>query len=105
VPHGGAWLPSRRARTGKLRPTSGTATVAGFDIGKQAEKVRRMIGYVPQMISADGTLTGYENLLIFAKLYDSPRRERPGRIANALVLMDLADVADRLVREYSRSMI
>jgi ABC-2 type transport system ATP-binding protein len=64
-----------------------------------------MIGYVPQMISADGALTGYENLLIFAKLYDIPRRERPGRIADALALMDLADVAGRLVREYSGGMI
>ena len=82
-----------------LAPTSGTATVAGFDVRKQAAKVRRVIGYVPQMISADGTLTGYENLLIFAKLYDIPRRERAARIADALALMELTDVADRLVRE------
>jgi ABC-2 type transport system ATP-binding protein len=88
-----------------LPPTSGTATVVGFDIRKQAGKVRRVIGYVPQMISADGTLTGYENLLIFAKLYDIPRRERPARIADALALMDLTDAADRLVREYSGGMI
>ena len=88
-----------------LAPTSGTATVAGFDVRKQAAKVRRVIGYVPQMISADGTLTGYENLLIFAKLYDIPRRERAARIADALALMELTDVADRLVREYSGGMI
>jgi len=57
-----------------LPPTDGTATVAGFDIRKQAAKVRRAIGYVPQMLSADGNLTGYENLLIFAKLcYTSSR--------------------------------
>ncbi|MBZ5559436.1 MAG: ATP-binding cassette domain-containing protein [Acidobacteriia bacterium] len=88
-----------------LAPTSGTATVAGFDVRKQAAKVRRVIGYVPQMISADGTLTGYENLLIFAKLYDIPRRERAARIADALTLMELTDAADRLVREYSGGMI
>ena len=41
---------------------------------------RRIIGYVPQMLSADGTLTGYENLLIFAKLYDLPRAERKPRV-------------------------
>jgi ABC-2 type transport system ATP-binding protein len=88
-----------------LPPTSGTATVAGFDIRKQAPKVRRVIGYVPQMISADGTLTGYENLLIFAKLYDIPRRERQARIHDALALMELTDAQDRLVREYSGGMI
>lgn len=88
-----------------LPPTSGTGTVAGFDIQKQAGKVRRVIGYVPQMISADGTLTGYENLLIFAKLYDIPRRERAARIADALALMELTDAADRMVREYSGGMI
>jgi ABC-2 type transport system ATP-binding protein len=62
-----------------LPPSAGTATVAGFDIQRRASRVRRMIEYVPQMLSADGNLTGYENLLIFAKLYDVPRRERPAR--------------------------
>ncbi|HZT77440.1 MAG TPA: ATP-binding cassette domain-containing protein [Vicinamibacterales bacterium] len=88
-----------------LPPSSGTATVVGFDIRTQAAKVRRVIGYVPQMVSADGTLTGYENLLIFAKLYDIPRRDRDGRIADALALMELTDAADKLVRDYSGGMI
>jgi len=57
------------------------------------------------MISADGALTGHENLLIFAKLYDIPRAERAARIQQALAFMDLADVATRLVREYSGGMI
>jgi len=88
-----------------LPPTSGTAIVAGFDIRTQAARVRRLIGYVPQLISAEGTLTGYENLLIFAKLYDVPSRERASRIGDALALMDLEDAAERLVREYSGGMI
>ena len=46
------------------------------DIVHHAAQVRRVIGYVPQLVSADGALTGYENLLIFAKLYDTPRAER-----------------------------
>ena len=45
-----------------LPPSSGAARVAGFDIIAQAGEVRRSIGYVPQMLSADGALTGYENL-------------------------------------------
>ena len=88
-----------------LPPTSGTATVGGFDIRRQASRVRRVIGYVPQMLSADGNLTGYENLLIFAKLYDVPRRERMSRIADALALMGLEEAGGRLVREYSGGMI
>jgi len=88
-----------------LPPTSGTATVAGFDICREAAKVRRAIGYVPQMISADGNLTGYENLLIFAKLYDIPRRERERRIDESLTLMDLEDAGGRMVHDYSGGMI
>ena len=88
-----------------LRPTSGTATVAGFDVIRQARSVRRMIGYVPQLLSADGTLTGYENLLIFAKLYDIPGTERRERIRQALEMTGLHEVADKLVRTYSGGMI
>jgi len=88
-----------------LPPTSGTAQVGGFDVVRQAGRVRRIIGYVPQMLSADGMLTGYENLLIFTKLYDLPRAERQSRVRNALELMGLSDAADRLVRTYSGGMI
>jgi ABC-2 type transport system ATP-binding protein len=88
-----------------LRPTSGRASVAGFDVVHEAGEVRRVIGYVPQLLSADGTLTGYENLLIFAKLYDIPRAERGERIRDALVFMGLAEAADKLVRNYSGGMI
>ena len=58
-----------------LPPTAGTATVAGFDIRQRPAQVRASIGYVPQLISVDGALTGYENLLFFAKLYGVPERE------------------------------
>jgi len=88
-----------------LPPTSGTAQIAGFDIVRNAGNVRRVIGYVPQMMSADPSLTGYENLLIISKLYDIPRRERPARISEALALVDLTDAAVKLVRQYSGGMI
>jgi ABC-2 type transport system ATP-binding protein len=88
-----------------LRPTSGTARVGGFDITRQAPSVRRIIGYVPQALSVDGSLTGYENLLIFAKLYDIPRKERNTRLSEALSFMGLSDAANKLVREYSGGMI
>jgi ABC-2 type transport system ATP-binding protein len=88
-----------------LRPTSGTARVGGFDITHQPARVRRIIGYVPQALSVDGSLTGYENLLIFAKLYDIPRKERETRLREALAFMGLIDAANKLVREYSGGMI
>ena len=88
-----------------LPPTAGTATVAGCDIVRDSAGVRRSIGYVPQLLSADGTLTGYENLLIFAKLYDLPRGMRQARVREALTVVGLADAADRLVRTYSGGMI
>ncbi|MEP0934723.1 MULTISPECIES: ATP-binding cassette domain-containing protein [unclassified Leptolyngbya] len=88
-----------------LPPSAGRASIAGFDIARQASQVRRLIGYVPQALSADGTLSGYENLLIFAKLYDLPRRSRDARIREALHFMGLQDVASRLVRTYSGGMV
>src|SRR5690349_23398642 len=88
-----------------LPPTSGRAQVAGFDLVADAARVRRLIGYVPQAISVDGSLTGFENLLIFARLYDVPRGERRSRIDEALRLVGLTDAADRLVRQYSGGMI
>jgi ABC-2 type transport system ATP-binding protein len=88
-----------------LPPTSGEARVAGFSITKQAVDVRRSIGYVPQAVSVDGSLTGFENLLIFAKLYDLPRRDQQARIAEALEFMGLTADAGRLVSEYSGGMV
>jgi ABC-2 type transport system ATP-binding protein len=88
-----------------LPPTEGTARIDGCDIVQHPEQVRRKIGYVSQMLSADGDLTGYENLLISTKLYGMPRSERSRRIANALEFMDLAHVGGKLVRQYSGGMI
>jgi ABC-2 type transport system ATP-binding protein len=88
-----------------LPPSSGRAAVAGFDVQRQAARVREAIGYVPQLVSVDGALTAYENLLIFAKLYGVPRAERRVRIASALEFVGLEDAAGRLVRGYSGGMM
>jgi ABC-2 type transport system ATP-binding protein len=88
-----------------LPPSGGRARVAGLDVVTQAPAVRRVIGYVPQMLSADGTLTGFENLDVFAKLYELPRRERRQRVEAALAIMGLEDSAHKLVRQYSGGMI
>ena len=104
-PNGAGKTTAIKMLTTLLPPSAGTARVAGCDVVADAARVRRLIGYVPQMISADGSLTGYENLLVFAKLYDIPRRERESRIAEALRLVGLADAAGKLVRQYSGGMI
>jgi len=88
-----------------LPPSSGNASIAGYDLLRHAPDVRRVIGYVPQLLSADGSLTGYENLLIFAKLYNLPRDERKKRVQEALDFMGLAEVADNLAHTYSGGMI
>jgi ABC-2 type transport system ATP-binding protein len=67
--------------------------------------VRAHIGYVPQLLSADGALTGYENLLLSARLYLIPRQERHRRIVAALTMMDLTQATDRQVQGYSGGMI
>jgi ABC-2 type transport system ATP-binding protein len=88
-----------------LPPTSGSATVAGYDIVTQPSDVRRHIGYVPQLLSADGSLTGYENMLLSARLYGIPRREQAERIKGALARMGLSEVAHHLAGKYSGGMI
>ncbi|MFN6560697.1 MAG: ABC transporter ATP-binding protein [Nostoc sp. ChiSLP01] len=85
--------------------SAGTAILAGYDVTRQSDPVRRAIGYVPQALSADGSLTGYENLLIFAKLYEIPKKGRDRRIWEILEYMGLQDAGKRLVRTYSGGMI
>ncbi len=88
-----------------LPPSEGTARVAGYDVRTQHQQVRRRVGYVPQLLSADGSLTAWENLLVFARLYHIPRAQRRDRIEHALAFMGLADSANKLVREFSGGMI
>ncbi len=88
-----------------LAPTSGEAKIEGYDVVRHPAEVRRLIGYVPQMISVDGMLTAYENLMLMARLYDIPFRERKERIQEILKFLDLEDHARALVRTYSGGMI
>ncbi|HLJ80542.1 MAG TPA: ATP-binding cassette domain-containing protein, partial [Ktedonobacterales bacterium] len=104
-PNGAGKSTAIKMLTTLLDPSAGSATVGGYDIVRQPSQVRRVIGYVPQALSADGNLTGYENLLIFTKLYDVPRGERDLRVHDALSLMGLTEAANKLVRTYSGGMI
>jgi ABC-2 type transport system ATP-binding protein len=88
-----------------ISPTSGTAMVDGHDIVHQASEVRNTIGYVPQMISVDGTLTAYENLMLMARLYDIPRAEQKERVREMLAFLNLEEHTGALVRTFSGGMI
>jgi len=88
-----------------LPPSAGGAFVAGHDVVREPAAVRREIGYVPQLLSAEASITGYENLLIFGKLHDVPRAELEERARKALERMGLSEFGDRLVRTYSGGMV
>ena len=87
-----------------LPPTSGTATINGFDVVKKADDVRRSIGVIPQAMTSDLELTVYENLLIFAKLYGVPRDTRTRLIAELLAAVELTQWADKPVKNLSGGM-
>jgi len=88
-----------------LPPTGGSAQVAGCDLETQAPEIRARIGYVPQLLSADGALTGFENLLLSARLYLVPDADRLPRIREALARAQLTDAADRPAQTYSGGML
>lgn len=104
-PNGAGKSTLMKMLTTLLPPTSGDAFIDGLSIRKQPEKVRRIVGYVPQMLSADGTLTGYENLYLFARLFDIPQKEAKKRTGEAIAFMGLEPFAHQLVRTYSGGMI
>ncbi|MGO9782529.1 MAG: ABC transporter ATP-binding protein [Streptosporangiaceae bacterium] len=104
-PNGAGKTTTIRMLVTLLKPGSGRATVFGVNTAAQPMLVRRMIGYVPQLLSADGSLTGRENVQLFARLFDVPRRERADRVDAALAAMGLTDAAGRKASTYSGGMI
>lgn len=103
-PNGAGKTTLIRILTTQLLPNKGEAKVFGLEVTKHAQKIREMLGYVPQEVSLWTDLTGYENLLIYAKIYGIPSSERKRTIEEVLELMELKDAANRLVRTYSGGM-
>ncbi len=93
-----------RMLTTLLAPTSGTASVNGFDIRTQQDGVRRSIGVIPQAMTSDLELSVEENLLIYAKLYGVPRERRRRLMRELLDAVELTQWADKPVRNLSGGM-
>jgi ABC-2 type transport system ATP-binding protein len=104
-PNGAGKTTTIRMITTLLTPTTGSVRVFGIDATARPMLVRRVIGYVPQALSADANLTGVENVELFARLFDVPRRERKQRVADALDAMGLTEAAGRLAGTYSGGMV
>ena len=104
-PNGAGKTTTIKVVTTLAKPTAGSVFVFGVDVTRFPERVRQMLGFVPQAISVDGDLTGYENLLIFAKLFFVDRDERKKRISEALEYFGLAERGDDLVKHYSGGMM
>lgn len=104
-PNGAGKSTTIKMMTTLLSPDSGTIEIGGYSCSRQPTRVREIIGYVPQAISVDGVLTGYENLLIFAKLFGLSKQERNARIAEILHMLDLGEAAGMQVKTYSGGMI
>jgi ABC-2 type transport system ATP-binding protein len=87
-----------------LKPTEGKASVLGFDIAKQNNSVRNVIGVVPQEYTADEDLTGLENILLCSDMYGIPRRVAKGRALDLLKLVELTEFKDKRVQTFSGGM-
>ncbi len=79
-----------RMLTGLLTPTSGNATVAGFDVYKQSDSIKRAIGYMSQRFSLYDDLTVRENIRLYGGIYNIPRREVNARMERMLDRLDLS---------------
>jgi ABC-2 type transport system ATP-binding protein len=104
-PNGAGKTTTIRMITTLLTPATGSVHVFGIDAAARPMLVRRVIGYVPQALSADANLTGIENVELFARLFDVPRRSRKQRVDEALEAMGLTEAAGRLAGTYSGGMI
>jgi ABC-2 type transport system ATP-binding protein len=87
-----------------IRPTSGRASVAGFDVVKQAKQVRRSIGLTGQYAAIDELLTGRENLVLFGRMRGMRRKRARARAEELLTKFGLADAGDQRVSTYSGGM-
>jgi len=104
-PNGSGKTTLMRILTTQFKPTSDEASIFGFDVIRKDSEIRKIISYVPQETSVWTDISGYENLLIYAKIYGLPSNDRKKIIRDALEGMGLDLVANNLVKTYSGGMI
>ncbi|MFB4274378.1 MULTISPECIES: ABC transporter ATP-binding protein [unclassified Nonomuraea] len=104
-PNGAGKTTAIRCVTTLLPVPSGMVRVFGHDVATDRMAVRRLLGYVPQQLSADANLTGRENVSLFARVFDVPRRERAARVGQALEAVGLTEAADRMAGTFSGGMV
>ena len=103
-PDGAGKTTMMRMLVGVLLPSSGTAEVAGFDVVRQAEEIKKRIGYMSQKFSLYGELSVQENLNFFADLYLVPEKEKAERQKRLLHFSKLGPFVDRQARHLSGGM-
>jgi ABC-2 type transport system ATP-binding protein len=103
-PNGAGKTTTVRVLTTLLRPDSGTARVAGYDVRTEAPQVRREIGLTGQYAALDESLTGRANLIMVGQLCRQSKKQARARAAELLDEFDLTAAADRGVKTYSGGM-
>jgi oleandomycin transport system ATP-binding protein len=103
-PNGAGKTTAVRVLATLLRPDGGRARVGGYDVVRQADRVRELIGLTGQYAAVDEDLTGYENLVLIGRLLELPRRDARARATELLDRFALADAGRRSVKTYSGGM-
>lgn len=103
-PNGSGKTTTVRIVSTLLRPDEGTCTVAGYDVLREAQQLRHVIGLSGQYAAVDENLTGQENLWLFGRLYQLGSKEARARAGELLEQFDLVEAADRVVKTYSGGM-
>lgn len=104
-PNGAGKTTTIRMITTLLPVKTGKVEVFGLDVSRKKMAARRLIGYVPQQLSADAALSGRENVALFARLFDVPRKRRAQQVDAALDAVGLLGDGDRPAGGYSGGMI
>src|SRR5437762_1020443 len=103
-PNGAGKSTTVRVLVTLTEPDEGRATVSGYDVRREADAVRRSIGYIPQESGVDRRATGRENLMLQGRVQGMRGRELLARVDELLGLVGIADAADRTVDGYSGGM-